>query len=70
MGLWCLLSLPLECVALTWSEGVHCVCWLWGFPGGTGQGQPLPVFCLGPSSMSYKVICSWLLLVLGLDVPR
>ena len=44
--------------------------WLWGLPEGMGQGQPLPVFCKGPFSISYKVICRWLLLVLGLEVPR
>ena len=53
-----------------WSIAVHWVCSLWGFLGGSGQGQPLPVFCPGPPSVSYKAICRWLLLVLGLEVPR
>ena len=53
-----------------WAEVDHQGHWLWGFPGGTGEGQLLPVFCPGPPSMNYKVICRWLLLVLGLEVPR
>ena len=53
--------------APTWSVAVHWVCRLWGFPGGADQGQPLPVFCPGAASISYKAICRWLLLVLGLD---
>lgn len=36
---------------------------------GAGRGQPLPVPCLGPLSMRYKVICMWMPLVLGLEVP-
>ena len=28
------------------------------------------LFCPGPSGMSYKAICRFLLLVLGLEVPR
>ena len=32
--------------------------------------QVLLVPCLGPPSMSYKVVCRWLPLVLGLEVPR
>ena len=43
---------------------------LWGFPGGAGQGQPRPIFCLSPPRISYKVIYSWLLLVLGLEFQR
>ena len=49
------------------------VCWvlrLCGFPGGAGQGQPPHVFCLRPLGISYKAICRWLLLVLGLETPR
>ena len=69
----CLLSVSL-CKwlggTLTESKDVLWVYWLWGLSGGTGQGQPLPVFCSGLQSMSYKVICRWLLLVLGLEVPR
>ena len=53
-----------------WSEAVHWVQWLWGLPGGIGQDQPPPVFYLGPSGMSYKAICRWLLLVLSMEVPR
>ena len=56
--------------ALMWSETAHRVLWLWSEPDGAGQGQLLPVFCPGPASISYKVICRWLLLVLGLEVPR
>ena len=75
MELWCLLSPPLECVtfeygALVWSETVHQVHWLWGLPRGESQGQLPPVFCLGPLSMRDQVICRWLQLVVGLEVPR
>ena len=74
LGLWCLLSVLLVEVAgggvLTWSEAVHWLRWLWSFPGGTGQGQPLPVLCWGAPSMSCKVFCRWLFLALGLEVPR
>ena len=66
----CLLWRWLGGDASMWCEAVHRVCWLWGLPGGTDQGQLLPVFCPGPPSMSYKVVCRWLLLVLGLNVPR
>ena len=52
------------------SEAVQWVCCLWGLPEGAGQGQPLPVFRTGPPGMSYKAIFRWLLLVLGLEVPR
>lgn len=34
-----------------------------------GQDHPLPVPCLRPFGMSYKVISRWLSLVLGLEVP-
>ena len=51
--------------ASMWSKAVHQVLWLWGLPGGIGQGQLPCVPC-----SSYKVICRWLLLVLGLEVPR
>ena len=47
--------------ALTWSEAVHRVCW-----PRSATTCVLP----GPPSMRYKVICRWLLLVLGLEVPR
>ena len=56
--------------ALVWSVAVHWVHRLWGFQGGAGQGQPVPMFHPGPPSMSYKAICRWLLHVLGLEVPR
>ena len=55
---------------MTWSEAVHWVHWLWGLPGVAGLGQLLLMSCLGPPSRSYKVICRWLILVLGLEVPR
>ena len=45
-------------------------CTLWGLSGGAGQGHSLLVFHLVPPSMSYKVICRWLPLVLGLELPR
>ena len=35
--------------ALMWSVAVHL-----GFQGGTGQGQPPPVFSLRPPCLSYK----------------
>ena len=47
-----------------WSVAVHWVRWPWGFPGGAGQAQPPPVFCLGPPCLS------WLLFMLGLEIPR
>ena len=53
-----------------WSDAVHWVHWLWGLLGDSGQGLPPPIFCSGPLSMSSKEICRWLLVVLGLDVPR
>ena len=34
------------------------------------QGQLPPVSCPGPPGLSYKATCWWLLLVLGLEVPR
>ena len=49
-----------------WSVTVLWVHKPWGFPGGAGQGQPPPVFCLGPLGIIYTVIYSWLLLVAGL----
>ena len=51
------------------SGAVHEVFWFWGLPGVAGQIYLLPVFCPGPPSISYKVICRWLLLGLGLEVP-
>ena len=56
--------------APAWSVAVYWVLQLWGVLGGAGQGQLLPVFYLGPLDISYKAICRWLLLVLGLEVPR
>ena len=41
-----------------------------GFPGGGVQGQPQSMFCLGPPCLSYKSKLRWLLLVLGLEIPR
>lgn len=35
---------------------------------GAGPGQPLPLLCPGPLGMTYKVICSYFLLMLGLEV--
>ena len=40
--------------APVWSVAVHWVCWPWGFPGGAGQGQPLPVSCLRHPSWAIK----------------
>ena len=56
--------------AFTRSDAVRQVLWLWGVPGGAGQGQPPPVPCQMLLSMRYETICRWLLLVLGLEVPR
>ena len=42
----------------------------WGFLGGAGQGQLPTVFYPGPPGINYKAIYRWLLLVLGLDVPK
>ena len=69
-----LLSSPLECVAC----GGSWVVVLGGYlklsigylPEGTGQGQLPCVFCWGSPSMSYKAFFRWLLLVLGLEIPR
>ena len=55
---------------LLWNEAIHQVQYLWNLTGTIGQGQPLPMCCLGPPNMSYKVIFRWLLFVLGLVVPR
>ena len=46
-----------------------------GASGSTGQGQLLPVFFPEPLNMSYKVahakpLNRWLLVVLGMEVPR
>ena len=56
--------------APTLSVAVYWVSMLWCFLGGAGQGQPPPVFHPEPPCMSYKAICRWLLLVLGLEIPR
>ena len=56
--------------ASTWSGAVHQMHWLWSLPGGTGQGQLPPMFCSRRPGVSYRAICRWLLLVLGLEVPR
>ena len=53
-----------------WSEAVHSVHWLRGFLKGAGKGQPPPVFSLGLPGMSYTAICTWLLLELGLEMPK
>ena len=52
-----------------WSVAVHCACGDWGFPGGAGQGQSPPVFAWGPLSELHSNL-RWLLLVLGLEIPR
>lgn len=51
-----------------WSEALHKVHWLSDFLGGAGQGQPVP--CPEAPGMSYTMTCTWLLLELGLEVPR
>ena len=44
---------------------------LWVFLGVAGKGQSPLAFCVEqPPFLSYKTICKWLLLVLGLEVPR
>ena len=53
-----------------WSVTVHWICRLWGLPEGVGQGQPLPVFCLGPPGICYKAFYRWLLLVLVLEMSK
>ena len=55
---------------LVWPEAVCQVYWLWRLLEGAGQDQPLHVVCPGPPGMSYRVICRWLLLVVGLELPR
>ena len=55
---------------LRWYKAVYWLHWLRGPTGGAGQGQLPPVFCLGPPGMSDRVICRWLLLMLGLEVLR
>ena len=42
---------------LLWNEAIHQVQYLWNLTGTIGQGQPLPVPCLGPPGVSY---CRWL----------
>ena len=54
----------------TWSEAVHLVCWPWGLLRDAGKGQPPPVFFPGPSNISNKATCRWLLLLLDLELPR
>ena len=70
-------SAPSVCQLWRWLSGawvqsgaVHQVFCLWCLPDDAGQGQLLPVPCPGPPGMNYKVICRWLLLVLGLEVLR
>ena len=41
--------------APTWSVAIHWVCWSWGFPGGGGQFQPPPEFCLGHPAWALKL---------------
>ena len=76
VGLWCSHCLPLKYVTC---GGGRVVIWhsLQLSTGCTGsgaswelQGQQPHVPCLGPPGMNYIVICRWLLLVLGLEVPR
>ena len=76
MGHWCSSSLHLECV----TRGGGRVIIQHGLKlstqcTGSGaswevQGQPPSVPCLWSLSMSYRAICRWLLLVLGLQVPK
>ena len=72
VGLWCSLSVPLECVARGGGGVVIWLC-LKLSPGCAGcgvswevQSQPPPVPCLGPPGTSYR----WLLLVFGVKVPK
>ena len=76
VGLWCSHCLPLKYVTC---GGGRVVIWhsLQLSTGCTGsgaswelQGQQPHVPCLGPPGMNYIVIFRWLLLVLGLEVPR
>ena len=52
------------------SGAVHEVFWFWGLPGVAGKGHPLPVLFPGSTDMSCNAVCGWLLLVMGLEVPR
>ena len=67
MGLWCLLSLPLECVRCGCGWVVlRCGLKVSTWYAGSGAS---PVPCLGPLGMCHDVVCRRLLLVLGLEVP-
>lgn len=67
-SLWCLLNLPLGCVTvemIMWCFNV-----VWSCPL-VAQALGPPRKCsTGPPGMRYKVICRWLLLVLGVEVSR
>ena len=52
-----------------WPAAFHWVYRHWRLLWGASQGQLLPVFCPESSGISYKEVCSWLLPVLGLEVP-
>ena len=77
-GLWCLLSLPLECITCRggWVVLCHDLKLSTGYAGSgaSWEIQAKVSHCLcsawGPPGMSYKAIFQWLLLTLGLDVPR
>ena len=56
--------------APVWSVAVHWVHRLWGFPGGAGQGQPPPLFGLWATLHELYSNLRWLLLVLGLEIPK
>lgn len=60
------------CIALMWSETGPQICLeLLGRASGASQSQPAFVPGLRPPGKSYKVICSWSLLELGLgDLGR
>ena len=55
------------CSDVVWSCPL--VPWLRCLLGGTGQGQPPPVSCMGTSSTSHRLIRRWLLHVLNLEGP-
>ena len=55
--------------ALMWSVAVHWVHWPWGIWGRADEGQPSPVSPWGTLPELYSNV-RWLLLVLGLELPK
>ena len=71
-------STPWVCRLWKWLGGGALICsvaifwvhWPWGLLGGESQDQPPPVSYAWPPGISYKAICRWMLLVLGLELPQ